>query len=132
MDSTKQSYSITHTHSVFPGTMILFIRLQLILRLRWRDERLIFNSSRLNYILVGRSRSERLWVPDMFITNEKEAQVHKTLSDNALIRIYPNGQVCASRLIVGHPCVTYRIVYKDCQHTALENSFKAFVCEMFP
>ncbi|XP_022653502.1 glutamate-gated chloride channel-like isoform X1 [Varroa destructor] len=93
MDSTKQSYSITHTHSVFPGTMILFIRLQLILRLRWRDERLIFNSSRLNYILVGRSRSERLWVPDMFITNEKEAQVHKTLSDNALIRIYPNGQV---------------------------------------
>ncbi|XP_028968517.1 glutamate-gated chloride channel-like [Galendromus occidentalis] len=69
--------------------------LQVTLRLRWKDQRLVFNaSSNLNHLILSPSRSQNSpWVPRVFIMNEKEAPIHHTPPDNAVMRIYPNGQV---------------------------------------
>ncbi|XP_066599786.1 glutamate-gated chloride channel [Prorops nasuta] len=69
---------------------------QLTFREQWLDERLKFNDlgGRLKYLTL--TESSRVWMPDLFFSNEKEGHFHNIIMPNVYIRIFPNGSVLYS------------------------------------
>ncbi|XP_043278652.1 glutamate-gated chloride channel isoform X2 [Venturia canescens] len=69
---------------------------QLTFREQWLDERLKFNDfgGRLKYLTL--TESNRVWMPDLFFSNEKEGHFHNIIMPNVYIRIFPNGSVLYS------------------------------------
>ncbi|XP_015124731.1 glutamate-gated chloride channel [Diachasma alloeum] len=69
---------------------------QLTFREQWLDERLKFNDygGRLKYLTL--TESTRVWMPDLFFSNEKEGHFHNIIMPNVYIRIFPNGSVLYS------------------------------------
>ncbi|XP_011305255.1 glutamate-gated chloride channel isoform X5 [Fopius arisanus] len=69
---------------------------QLTFREQWLDERLRFNDfgGRLKYLTL--TESTRVWMPDLFFSNEKEGHFHNIIMPNVYIRIFPNGSVLYS------------------------------------
>ena len=59
------------------------------LRSFWRDERLAYNdyneSVTLNYLI------DKIWTPDIYFINEKEAYSHVITQPNRLMVLYPDG-----------------------------------------
>ncbi|KAG4077736.1 hypothetical protein HA402_011165 [Bradysia odoriphaga] len=82
VDDLKQEYSV-----------------QLILRQIWSDERLQFDDigGKLKYLHLTAAR--RIWMPDLFFSNEKQSHFHNMLTSNVYIRIFPNGQILYSTRI---------------------------------
>lgn len=77
---------------------------QLLLRMEWYDDRLHYRiNSRVNkgdlpdYLTI--TDTSKVWTPDIFFTNEKEARLHKTVKPNEYLRIFPNGQLLYSSRI---------------------------------
>lgn len=66
----------------------------MFLRERWEDERLRFtetqSSSRLE--LEG-STVDKVWLPDVYILNEKTSSYHDVTVPNKMMHLYPNGTV---------------------------------------
>ncbi|KAK4871607.1 hypothetical protein RN001_015731 [Aquatica leii] len=69
---------------------------QLTFREQWLDERLKFNDfgERLKYLTL--TQANRVWMPDLFFSNEKEGHFHDIIMPNVYIRIFPNGSVLYS------------------------------------
>ncbi|KOB74919.1 Glutamate gated chloride channel, partial [Operophtera brumata] len=69
---------------------------QLTFREQWLDERLKFNNlgGRLKYLTL--TEANRVWMPDLFFSNEKEGHFHNIIMPNVYIRIFPNGNVLYS------------------------------------
>ncbi|XP_043255879.1 glutamate-gated chloride channel isoform X1 [Colletes gigas] len=69
---------------------------QLTFREQWLDDRLQFNdlNGRLKYLTL--TDASRVWMPDLFFSNEKEGHFHNIIMPNVYIRIYPNGSVLYS------------------------------------
>ncbi|XP_030025941.1 glutamate-gated chloride channel isoform X4 [Manduca sexta] len=69
---------------------------QLTFREQWLDERLKFNNlgGRLKYLTL--TEANRVWMPDLFFSNEKEGHFHNIIMPNVYIRIFPNGTVLYS------------------------------------
>ncbi|KAL1122563.1 hypothetical protein AAG570_002893 [Ranatra chinensis] len=69
---------------------------QLTFREQWMDERLKFNDlgGKLKYLTL--TESNRVWMPDLFFSNEKEGHFHNIIMPNVYIRIFPNGSVLYS------------------------------------
>ncbi|KAL0112648.1 hypothetical protein PUN28_012135 [Cardiocondyla obscurior] len=69
---------------------------QLTFREQWLDERLRFNDfgGRLKYLTL--TEANRVWMPDLFFSNEKEGHFHNIIMPNVYIRIFPNGSVLYS------------------------------------
>ncbi|XP_006616221.1 glutamate-gated chloride channel isoform X5 [Apis laboriosa] len=69
---------------------------QLTFREQWLDERLRFNDfgGRLKYLTL--TDASRVWMPDLFFSNEKEGHFHNIIMPNVYIRIFPNGSVLYS------------------------------------
>ncbi|XP_074108116.1 glycine receptor alpha 1 isoform X1 [Cotesia typhae] len=69
---------------------------QLTFREQWLDERLKFNDygGRLKYLTL--TESSRVWMPDLFFSNEKEGHFHEIIMPNVYIRIFPHGSVLYS------------------------------------
>ncbi|XP_031336503.1 glutamate-gated chloride channel isoform X1 [Photinus pyralis] len=69
---------------------------QLTFREQWLDERLKFNDygERLKYLTL--TQANRVWMPDLFFSNEKEGHFHDIIMPNVYIRIYPDGSVLYS------------------------------------
>ncbi|CAG9568382.1 unnamed protein product [Danaus chrysippus] len=69
---------------------------QLTFREQWLDERLKFNNlgDRLKYLTL--TEANRVWMPDLFFSNEKEGHFHNIIMPNVYIRIFPNGNVLYS------------------------------------
>ncbi|XP_053598740.1 glutamate-gated chloride channel isoform X4 [Microplitis demolitor] len=69
---------------------------QLTFREQWLDERLKFNDfgGRLKYLTL--TESTRVWMPDLFFSNEKEGHFHEIIMPNVYIRIFPHGSVLYS------------------------------------
>jgi hypothetical protein len=40
--------------------------------------------------------AKRVWMPDLFFSNEKQGHVHELIMPNIYIRIFPDGQVLYS------------------------------------
>ncbi|XP_012171852.1 glutamate-gated chloride channel isoform X6 [Bombus affinis] len=69
---------------------------QLTFREQWLDERLRFSDfkGRLKYLTL--TDASRVWMPDLFFSNEKEGHFHNIIMPNVYIRIFPNGFVLYS------------------------------------
>ncbi|XP_011068521.1 PREDICTED: glutamate-gated chloride channel isoform X4 [Acromyrmex echinatior] len=69
---------------------------QLTFREQWLDERLRFNDfgGKLKYLTL--TEASRVWMPDLFFSNEKEGHFHNIIMPNVYIRIFPHGSVLYS------------------------------------
>ncbi|KAK2704828.1 glutamate-gated chloride channel-like isoform X3 [Artemia franciscana] len=71
---------------------------QLTFREEWLDERLKYDTKNLN----GKIRyltlvdSSKVWMPDLFFSNEKEGHFHNIIMPNLYVRIFPDGGVLYS------------------------------------
>lgn len=77
---------------------------QLTFREQWTDERLKFNDfgGRLKYLTL--TEANRVWMPDLFFSNEKEGHFHNIIMPNVYIRIFPYGSVLYS---IRYRCTFY-------------------------
>ena len=69
--------------------------------LRIKTTMLLFNpnldpilSGKLNYLTL--TDPTKVWMPDTFFRNEKEAKKHEIIVPNVYVRIYPNGDILYS------------------------------------
>ncbi|XKL59265.1 hypothetical protein PGB90_000281 [Kerria lacca] len=69
---------------------------QLTFREQWMDERLKFDDydGRIKYLTL--TDASRVWMPDLFFSNEKEGHFHNIIMPNVYIRIFPYGAVLYS------------------------------------
>ncbi|XP_025201732.1 glutamate-gated chloride channel isoform X3 [Melanaphis sacchari] len=69
---------------------------QLTFREQWMDERLKFNdyNGKMKYLTL--TEASRVWMPDLFFSNEKEGHFHNIIMPNVYIRIFPQGLVLYS------------------------------------
>ncbi|CAB3363753.1 Hypothetical predicted protein [Cloeon dipterum] len=69
---------------------------QLTFREQWTDERLKYNDfgGKLKYLTL--TDASRVWMPDLFFSNEKEGHFHNIIMPNVYIRIFPYGSVLYS------------------------------------
>jgi gamma-aminobutyric acid receptor subunit beta len=58
----------------------------------WHDDRLIYGKSSDHVTLMG-DYTDRIWIPDTFIANDKYAYLHDVTEKNKMIKIYGNGDV---------------------------------------
>ena len=66
-------------------------------RQRWIDERLKYNNSHgVDVIELDTKIMEKIWVPDIYFVNEKQATMHDVTVPNKMMYLYPNGLVLYS------------------------------------
>ncbi|GAU87640.1 hypothetical protein RvY_00456 [Ramazzottius varieornatus] len=71
----------------------------LTMRLTWTDERLVHPANPRHPYLFVQENHPKLWIPDIFFNNEKNAHFHHVLTPNVLYRVYPSGTVYMSTKI---------------------------------
>jgi cation transporter family protein len=80
--------------------------IQVTLRQEWKDERLKFrpsNAVRKGYL--SQQSTSKLWIPDLFIRNEKKGYLHSIIYPNLFVRIFPDGNILFSiRVSLTMPC----------------------------
>jgi anionic glutamate receptor len=69
---------------------------QLTFRQQWIDPRLKYSHIQQNIKYLQLVIADRIWMPDIFFSNEKEGNLHKLMTPNLFTRIYPNGTVIQS------------------------------------
>lgn len=68
--------------------------MSIFLRERWTDERLQYQvTENITRIELDFSMHDQVWVPDLFILNEKYSDFHEVTVPNRLLHIYPDGDV---------------------------------------
>lgn len=70
---------------------------QVTFREQWNDERLRYydeTKGRLKYLTL--TDPTKVWMPDTFFRNEKEARKHEIIVPNVYVRIFPNGEILYS------------------------------------
>ena len=75
------------------------------MRQRWIDARLNFTAYDED-ITLNYNMFDRLWVPDLFVKNEKKGTFHKITVPNRLLKISPNGQIYYSQRLVYSFCLS--------------------------
>ncbi|KAL4230982.1 Glycine receptor subunit alpha-3 [Mactra antiquata] len=64
------------------------------LRQKWNDTRLRYTRlPRLRSLELDAKTMDQVWVPDLFMANEKEAHFHTVTVPNKLMHIYPDGGI---------------------------------------
>lgn len=66
---------------------------QVYLRTKWKDSRLRYDNQPGKVKYLNLNDPSKVWRPDLFISNEKEAHFHELLVPNTFLRIYPQGNV---------------------------------------
>ena len=66
------------------------------LRQEWYDQRLITNVLT-EPVTLNYKHLSRIWVPDVFMPNEKRATFHSITVPNILLRLYPDGKMVYSQ-----------------------------------
>lgn len=80
-----------------PEEMILEYSVQVTFREQWNDERLRYfddTHGHLKYLTL--TDPTKVWMPDTFFRNEKEARRHEIIVPNVYVRIFPNGEILYS------------------------------------
>ena len=66
----------------------------MFVRQSWYDKRLQFSSAHgFERLELGSKMMDGIWVPDLYILNEKKASFHAVTVPNKLMHIYPDGRV---------------------------------------
>jgi len=70
--------------------------IQITFREQWTDSRLKYDDmgGRIRYLTL--TDPAKLWRPDLFFSNEKEANTHDIIMPNVLLRIFPDGGILYS------------------------------------
>lgn len=70
----------------------------ILLHLRWHDGRYTNEIKGVSegYVEIDAKNLEKLWVPDLYFPNEKNAYYHNVLMPNKMMRIYKEGDVTYS------------------------------------
>ena len=70
--------------------------MQITFRQKWNDPRLRFddNEGRMKYLTL--TDPKKVWMPDTFFRNEKDAKFHDIIQPNLYVRVFPNGDVLYS------------------------------------
>ncbi|XP_060588338.1 glycine receptor subunit alpha-2-like isoform X2 [Ruditapes philippinarum] len=83
---------ITNIDSISESNMDYSIGM--FLRQTWNDSRLTYTPiPRLRSLELDSRLMDKIWVPDLFIANEKEAHFHSVTVPNKLMHIYPEGRI---------------------------------------
>ncbi|XP_074655681.1 glycine receptor subunit alpha-2-like [Tubulanus polymorphus] len=73
-------------------------RMSFYLRQRWNDPRLSSNNFHNSNVLVLRYPDyTKLWLTDLFFTNEKKSSFHEVTSHNSYTKVYPDGNILFSQ-----------------------------------
>ncbi|XP_060083942.1 glycine receptor subunit alpha-2-like [Ylistrum balloti] len=76
--------------------------MSMFIRQRWNDERLKYTTiGGLSHLELDTKMIGNIWVPDLYIVNEKKASFHIVTVPNKLMHIYPNGDVFYSMRVSG-------------------------------
>jgi len=67
--------------------------MSMFLRERWKDDRLAFNISQLSRFELDGTFMEKIWIPDVYILNEKHTEFNLVTLPNKMVHIYPDGTV---------------------------------------
>ena len=69
--------------------------MDVFLRQQWYDSRLRFDNktSSITLLELGQSTIEKVWIPDTYFVNEKDADIHEVTVPNRLMHIFSNGTV---------------------------------------
>jgi hypothetical protein len=71
--------------------------MSIFLRQRWTDSRLKYdNIPGVISLQLDNKLIPKVWVPDLFILNEKQAIVHNVVVPNKLLHIKPDGSILYS------------------------------------
>jgi len=70
-------------------------RVSMYLRQSWYDRRLQFRPyhSKMINVRLGEDHWNKIWIPDTFFRNEKQAQFHEVTVNNRLMRLNTTGFV---------------------------------------
>lgn len=68
--------------------------MDIFFRQKWVDKRLAFEGA--SELVIGSDIVNRIWLPDTFFTNDKNAYFHVATVHNKFIRIFPDGQILYS------------------------------------
>ncbi|KAK2168694.1 hypothetical protein LSH36_15g19065, partial [Paralvinella palmiformis] len=68
----------------------------IFMRQRWIDDRLNFTEYK-HDITLNYNMFDLLWVPDLYVKNEKKATFHEVTVPNRLLKLSPNGQIYYSQ-----------------------------------
>ncbi|XP_045203265.2 glycine receptor subunit alpha-3-like isoform X1 [Mercenaria mercenaria] len=83
---------ITNIDSISESNMDYTIGM--FLRQTWNDSRLAYKKiPKLRSLELDSRLMDNIWVPDLFIANEKDARFHLVTVPNKLMHIYPEGRV---------------------------------------
>ncbi|KAJ8316631.1 hypothetical protein KUTeg_005825 [Tegillarca granosa] len=77
--------------------------MSVFIRQRWIDSRLAYNNTNLGIksLELDTRVIKDIWVPDLFVVNEKKATFHDITVPNKLMHIYPDGLVVYSMRVTG-------------------------------
>lgn len=76
--------------------------MSIFLRGRWMDERLKYkNVENMTRLELDKSLFDAVWMPDIYILNEKSSDFHEVTVPNKLIHVYPDGAVQYSARVTG-------------------------------
>ena len=70
--------------------------IQITFRQQWNDNRLAFHDmgGKIKYLTM--TERSKVWMPDTFFRNEKDAKFHEIIQPNLYVRVFPNGDVLYS------------------------------------
>jgi len=103
------STNVTETDGPTRVTVNLFVRsfekiddvkmefsVQITFRQLWNDNRLQFNNmgGKIKYLTM--TERDKVWMPDTFFRNEKDAKFHEIIQPNLYVRVFPGGDVLYS------------------------------------
>ncbi|XP_046373873.1 glycine receptor subunit alpha-2-like isoform X6 [Haliotis rufescens] len=97
--------------------------MSIYLRQNWTDGRLLWSDhTNLTRIEVDTKLMDRVWTPDLYFVNEKQAIMHDVTVANKLLHLYPNGTVQSSiRISMTLSCDMYLHKYPHDQQTCSVN-----------
>ncbi|XP_042239274.1 glycine receptor subunit alpha-1-like, partial [Homarus americanus] len=70
--------------------------IDVFLRQYWNDHRLMFNNTRAHFTITDPIMQAKIWKPDTYFNNVKDAEIHKVTMPNILLRLHSNGDVLYS------------------------------------
>ena len=103
------STNVTDTDGPTKVTVNLFVRsfekiddvkmefsVQITFRQLWNDNRLSFNNlgGKIKYLTM--TERDKVWMPDTFFRNEKDAKFHEIIQPNLYVRVFPGGDILYS------------------------------------
>lgn len=74
-------------------------KVRILLQFRWKDFRLAFNNiapEDSSEVICQKGFLERIWIPNVYITNEKHSLTMADFSDDLMVTVLPDGNIMLS------------------------------------